>query len=206
MLIRIHPDNPGERQLQKVIECLNGDGIIIYPSDTVYSIACNILRPRAIEKIARIKGIDPHKANFSIICHDLSSLSSYTRPISNATYKMMKKALPGPYTFILEANNNVPRIFQSRKKTIGIRVPANNIPLEIVRLLGNPIMTTSVHDDDEIVEYSTDPELIHEKYCKLVDIVIDGGYGDNHASTVIDCSSGEPVLIRAGKGPVDELF
>jgi tRNA threonylcarbamoyl adenosine modification protein (Sua5/YciO/YrdC/YwlC family) len=206
MLLKIYPENPSEKHLQMVIECLNDDGVIIYPSDTVYSIACSILKPRAFERIARIKGINPSKANFSFICHDLSSLASYTRPIPNSVYKMMRKVLPGPYTFILEASNNVPKIFQSRKKTIGIRIPDNNIAREIVRLLGNPLMTTSIHDDDDIIEYTTDPELIYEKYQKLVDIVIDGGYGDNEASTVIDCTGSEPLLIRQGKGETEGLL
>lgn len=204
MLLRIHPDNPSERQIKAVIDCLNNDGVIIYPTDTVYGLACNIYKPRAIERIARIRGIPIEKANFSFICHDLSNLSEYTRPIGNNIYKLMKKTLPGPYTFILEANNNVPRIFHSRKKTIGIRVPDNNIPLEIVKMLGNPIMSTSIHDEDEIIEYTTDPEIIHEKYHKLVDIVVDGGYGDIEASTVIDCTGETPSLIRLGKGPWEE--
>jgi tRNA threonylcarbamoyl adenosine modification protein (Sua5/YciO/YrdC/YwlC family) len=202
----IHPDNPGERNLRMVIDCLENDGVIIYPTDTVYGMGCSINSQKALDRIARIKGIKLEKANFSFICNDLSNLSLYSKPIPNHIYKLMKRALPGPYTFIINASNNVPRIFHSKKKTVGIRVPDNNIPLEIVRMLGYPIISTSIRDEDEIVEYTTDPELIHEKYEKLVDIVIDGGYGGNEASTVIDCTSEEPVLIRQGKGLVDELL
>jgi tRNA threonylcarbamoyl adenosine modification protein (Sua5/YciO/YrdC/YwlC family) len=202
----IHPDNPGERNLRMVIDCLENDGVIIYPTDTVYGMGCSINSQKALDRIARIKGIKLEKANFSFICNDLSNLSLYSKPIPNHIYKLMKRALPGPYTFIINASNNVPRIFHSKKKTVGIRVPDNNIPLEIVRMLGYPIISTSIRDEDEIIEYTTDPELIHEKYEKLVDIVIDGGYGGNEASTVIDCTSEEPVLIRQGKGLVDELL
>ena len=206
MLLAIHPKNPPERLLRQVVDCLDRDGIVVYPTDTVYGLACNIYRPKAIERIARMKGIQIEKANFSFICHDLSNLSEYTRPISNPVYKLMKKALPGPFTFILEANNQVPKIFHSRKKTIGIRVPDNNIPREIVRMLGNPIMSTSVHDDDEILEYSTDPELIHEKYEKLVDLVIDGGPGNLDASTVVDCTGDIPEIVRQGLGRLEDFL
>ncbi|MCK9612821.1 MAG: L-threonylcarbamoyladenylate synthase [Bacteroidales bacterium] len=205
MLLKIYPQNPSERCIRTVVECIQNGGIIIYPTDTVYGLACDIYKPKAIERIARLKGVNPQKANFSFICYDLSHLSEYTKPISTPVYKLMRKALPGPFTFILEANNKVPSIFQSKKKTIGIRVPDNNIAKEIVRILGNPIMSTSIHDEDEIIEYTTDPELIHEKFSKLVDIVIDGGYGDNEASTVVDCTTGEPVLVRQGKGIIEEL-
>lgn len=206
MLLKIYPDNPSERQIKMVVDCLQNDGVIIYPTDTVYSLACSIFKPKAIERIGRIKGVDPQKANFSIICHDLSNISEYTKPIPNTVFKLMKRVLPGPFTFILEANSNVPKIFQSRKKTIGIRIPGNQIPLEIVRLLGNPLMTTSVHDEDTLVEYSTDPELINEKYAKTVDIVIDGGYGDIEASTVVDCTGDEPLILRQGKGNIEEYL
>jgi tRNA threonylcarbamoyl adenosine modification protein (Sua5/YciO/YrdC/YwlC family) len=188
-----------------VTECLNDGGIVICPTDTVYGLACDIFKSKAIERIARIKGIKPEKANFSFICHDLSQLSDFTKPIDNNIYKMMKRALPGPYTFILEANNTVPKYIQNKKKTVGIRIPDNNIPLEIVRQLGHPTMSTSVHDEDDIIEYTTDPELIYEKYQDLVDIVIDGGYGKNEASTVINCVGISVEVIREGLGSLDIL-
>lgn len=200
MLLKIYPENPGDRQIRTVVECLNDGGIIIYPTDTVYGMGCDIFKSKAIERIAQIKGIKAEKANFSFICNDLSQLADYTRPIGNDVFKLMKKNLPGPFTFILNASNSVPKYIQSKKKTVGIRIPDNNIPLEIVRELGHPIMSTSIHDDDEILEYTTDPELIYEKYKNLVDIVIDGGYGDNEPSTIIDCTDYEPVIIREGKG------
>ena len=179
MLLKIHPQNPSDRQIKMAVECLAGGGIVVYPTDTVYGVACDIYKPKALERIARLKNINLEKANFSFICYDLSTLSEYTRPISNTVYKLMRKSLPGPFTYILEANNNVPKIFHSKKRTIGIRVPDNNIARELVRHLGNPLASTSIHDEDEIIEYTTDPELIHEKFHKLVDMVIDGGYGDN---------------------------
>ncbi|MFW5792666.1 MAG: L-threonylcarbamoyladenylate synthase [Bacteroidota bacterium] len=203
MLVKIYPENPNPRELKTVIDCLRDGGIIIYPTDTVYSIGCDIYNPKAVAKVAAIKSTKIEKANFSFICYDLRNISDYTKPFSTSIYKLMKKALPGPFTFILNANNNVPKIFQSRKKTIGIRVPDNNISREIVKELGNPIISTSVYDDDEIVEYITDPELIHEKYQNLIDIVIDGGYGDNEASTVIDCTHDDIEIIRQGKGIVE---
>ncbi len=200
MLIKIHPENPGSRQIKTVVECLYDGGIIIYPTDTVYGLGCDIYKSKAVEKIAFIKGIKKEKANFSFICHDLSQLSDYTKPISNEIYKLMKTNLPGPFTFILNANNRVPKLFQSKKKSVGIRIPDNNIVSEIVKELGNPIMSTSIHDEDEIIEYTTDPELIHEKYKNIVDIVIDGGYGDNEASTIVDCTKDEIMILREGKG------
>jgi len=175
-------------------------GIIICPTDTVYGLGCDIFKSKAVERIAQIKGIKAEKANFSFICHDLSQLSDFSKPISNEVFKMMRKNLPGPFTFILDASNNVPKLIQSKKKTVGIRIPDNSIPVEIVRELGHPIMSTSIHDEDEIIEYTTDPELIYDKYKNLVDIVIDGGYGDNEASTVIDCTGVEPLIVREGKG------
>ncbi|MFO8129691.1 MAG: L-threonylcarbamoyladenylate synthase [Bacteroidales bacterium] len=202
MLLKIHPENPSERQINKVVECLQNGGIIITPTDTIYGLACDIYHSKAVEKIARIKGIKKRKANFSFICHDLSDLSGFTRPIDNAVFKLMKGYLPGPYTFILNASSKVPKLFQSKKRTVGIRVPDNNIPLEIVRKLGHPIMTTSIHDEDEVMEYTTDPELIYEKYKHLVDILIDGGYGDNVPSTIIDCTVGIPEIVREGKGEI----
>ncbi|PKP35362.1 MAG: threonylcarbamoyl-AMP synthase [Bacteroidetes bacterium HGW-Bacteroidetes-17] len=200
MLLKIHPDNPNPRHIQTVLDCLIDGGIIIYPTDTVYGIGCDIYKTKAVEKIALIKGIKKEKANFSFICSNLSHISDFTHPINNEVYKMMKRNLPGPFTFILEANNKVPKLFQSKKKTVGIRVPDNNIIHEIVQKLGNPIMSSSVYDEDEIIEYTTDPELIHEKYGHLVDIVIDGGYGDNLPSTIVDCTQDEITVIREGKG------
>jgi tRNA threonylcarbamoyl adenosine modification protein (Sua5/YciO/YrdC/YwlC family) len=200
MLLRIHPENPSERQIRMVTECLNDGGIIIYPTDTVYGIGCDIFKSKAVERIATIRGIKPEKARFSFICHSLSQLSDFCLPINNSIFKMMKANLPGPFTFILEANNNVPKLIQSKKKTVGIRIPDNAIPIEIVKNLGHPIMSASIHDEDEIVEYTSDPELIYEKYQDMVDIVIDGGYGGNEVSTIIDCTSGDPEIFRQGKG------
>lgn len=200
MLLRIHPDNPSERQIRMVEECLRDGGIVIYPTDTIYGIGCDIFKVKSVEKIAELRGLKPGKTTFSFICHDLSQLSEFTRPIENPIFKVMKANLPGPFTFILNASNNVPRHIQSKRKTVGIRIPDNNIVLEIVRHLGNPIMSTSVHDDDEIIEYTTDPELICEKFQDKVDIVIDGGYGGNIPSTVVDCTEGGIVVIREGKG------
>ena len=200
MLLRIYPENPNERQIRIVTECLNDGGIIIYPTDTVYGIGCDIFKSKAVERIALLRGIKPEKARFSFICHNLSQLSDFCKPIDNTTFKMMKVNLPGPFTFILDANNNVPKLIQSKKKTVGIRIPDNTIPIEIVKMLEHPIMSTSIHDEDEIIEYMSDPELIYEKYENLVDIVIDGGYGGNEVSTIIDCTAGKLEIIRQGKG------
>ncbi len=200
MLLKIHPDNPSERNMRTVIECLRSGGVVIFPTDTIYAIGCDIYKSKAVDRVAQIKGVKKEKANFSFICHDLSHLSEFSKPIDNAIYKMMRRNLPGAFTFILSASNKVPKIFQSKKKSIGIRVPENNIARELVQMLGNPIMSTSVHDDDELLEYPTDPELIYERYQNQVDIVVDGGFGDNVASTIIDCTSGEPELLREGKG------
>ncbi len=206
MLIKIHPETPSLRLLRNAAECLRDGGVIIYPTDTVYTIGCDINQPRAVQRVAQIKGIKAEKANFSLICYDLSHISDLTKPFSTSVYKAMKKGLPGPFTFILNANNNVPKLFQSRKKTIGIRVPDNRIAREIVQELGNPIISTSVYDDDEILEYTTDPELIYERYRQQVDMVIDGGNGDNEASTVIDCTGVEMEVIRQGKGDIADLL
>lgn len=200
MLLKIYPENPNPKHIRMVVECLLDGGIIIYPTDTVYGLGCDIFKSKAIERIAHIKGIKPEKANFSFICNDLSQLSDYSKPIGNDVFRLMRNNLPGPFTFILNASNNVPKLIQSKKKTVGIRIPKNTIPLEIVRELGNPIMSTSIRDEDEIIEYTTDPELIYEKYSNLVDIVIDGGYGDNEPSTVVDCTKDELLIIREGKG------
>jgi len=203
MLIKIYPENPNEKVIQQVVDVLKKGGIIIYPTDTVYGMGCDISNSKAIEKICKIRGIKPEKANFSFICYDLSHISDYTRQIDNETYRVIKKALPGPFTFIFNANKNVPKLLSSNKKTVGIRIPDNHIARTIVKMLGNPIVSTSIHDDDEIMEYSTDPELIHEKYKDIVDLVIDGGYGDNEPSTIVDCSDGEFEIIRQGKGDLD---
>lgn len=206
MLIRIYEENPNSRDIRAVVDCLRNGGVIIYPTDTVYGLGCDIMQQKAVERICQIKGIRPDKANFSFICHDLSHISDFTKQISTPVYKLMKKALPGPFTFILNSNNNVPKLFQSKKKTVGIRVPDNAIVQEIVRELGNPIMTTSIRDEDEIIEYTTDPELIYEKFRDIVDIVIDGGYGDNEASTVVDCTGDDFEILRQGKGILEDYI
>ena len=200
--IKIYPQNPNEAAIAKVVKVLRDGGLIIYPTDTVYGWGCDITNTKALERIAKIKGIKLEKANFSFVCSDLSNLSDYVKQISTPTFKLLKRALPGAYTFILPGNNNLPKEFK-KKTTVGIRVPDNAIALEIVRQLGNPIVSTSIYDDDEILEYSTDPELIFEKWQNRVDLVIDGGYGDNQASTVIDLSGDEPEIIRVGKGDPD---
>lgn len=205
-LIKLYPENPDPRKIQKIVDVLRDGGVIIYPTDTIYGMGCNIHNQRAVERIAQIKGIKPKKHNFSFICYDLSNISEYTRALSTPIFKVMKKTLPGPYTFILEANTNVPKILNSNKKTVGIRVPDNPIPRLLVKELGSPILTTSIRDEDDVIEYSTDPELIYEKYRDLVDIVIDGGYGNNVASTILDCTGDEIEIIREGLGSVDDIF
>jgi tRNA threonylcarbamoyl adenosine modification protein (Sua5/YciO/YrdC/YwlC family) len=206
MLLRVHPDNPGDRNLKIIVDCLKDGGIIIYPSDTVYGLGCDITKIKAVDRIALLKGIKREKANFSFVCHSLSHLSDYTKPIPNPVYKLMKRTLPGPFTFILNANNNVPHFFQSKKKTVGIRIPDHRVPVQIVEKLGNPIMTTSIHDEEEVDEYLTDPELIYDRYKNLVDIVIDSGHCGNVASTVVDCTGEEPLVIREGKGNLLEYL
>ncbi len=201
-LIKIYEENPNPKEITKVVQVLRKGGLVIYPTDTVYGLGCDITNSRALEKIARIKGIKLAKANWSFICADLSNLSDYARQIDTATFKILKRALPGPYTFILPGNNNLPKDFK-KKKTVGIRVPDNNIAKALVLGLGNPIVSTSIRDDDDVLEYTTDPELIYEKWDNLVDIVIDGGYGGNIASTIIDLSTGFPEVIREGKGDID---
>lgn len=200
--IKIYEENPNPKQIAKVVQVLRKGGLVIYPTDTVYGLGCDITNTRALEKIARIKGIKLAKANWSFICPDLSHLSDYVRQIDTATFKILKRALPGPYTFILPGSNSLPKDFK-KKKTVGIRIPDNSIAQALVRELGNPIVSTSIYDEDELLEYTTDPELIYEKWRNLVDVVIDGGYGDNVASTVIDLSEGEPEIIREGKGSLD---
>lgn len=203
MIVKLYDNNPDQRIIGQIIETLERGGVIIYPTDTVYGIGCDITKARAVEKIARIKGVKPEKANFAFICSDLSHLADYAKQVDNNTFRLMKAYLPGPYTFILQANNSVPKLLKSSRKTVGIRIPDNNIILEIVRQLGHPILTTSVKEDDEIVEYTTDPEVIHEEYKELVDIVIDGGYGGYIPSTIIDCTGDEPELVRQGLGEVE---
>ena len=190
-----------EKEIAKIVEVLRNGGLIIYPTDTVYGLGCDITNTKALEKIARIKGVKLEKANFSFVCSDLKNLSDYVKQIDSSTFKLLKRALPGAYTFIMQGNNNLPKDFK-KKKTVGIRVPDNLIARTIVERLGNPIVSTSIYDEDDVIEYTTDPELIFEKWQNLVDIVIDGGYGDNTASTVIDLSGDEPVVIREGKGDV----
>ncbi len=205
MLLKLYPTDPNPRYVKMILECLADGGVIIFPTDTIYGLGGCINQPKTLERICQLKGIRKEKANFSFIFHDLSMLSDFTKPINNDVFKMMKRNLPGPFTFILEANNNIPRIFQSKKKTIGIRIPDQPIITHIVREFGSPIMTTSLLDEeDEISEYLTDPEEIHDRYKGLVDIVIDGGAGDNEASTVVDCTDNDIVIIRQGKGMLDE--
>ena len=203
-IIRIYEENPNPKAIKQVVEVLKKGGLVIYPTDTVYGLGCDITNTKALEKVARIKGVKLDKANFSFICHDLSNLSDYVKQIDTKTFKILKRALPGPYTFILPGSKTLPAAFK-KKKEVGIRVPNNNIALEIVKLLGNPIVSTSIRDEDEIIEYTTDPELILEKWDNLVDLVIDGGYGDNQASTVVDLSKEEPLIVREGKGSL-EIF
>jgi tRNA threonylcarbamoyl adenosine modification protein (Sua5/YciO/YrdC/YwlC family) len=202
--LKIYENKPNEAAIAKVVKVLRDGGLIIYPTDTVYGLGCDITNTKALERIAKIKGVKLEKANFSFICHDLSNLSDYVRQIDTATFKILKRALPGPYTFILPGNNNLPKEFK-KKTTVGIRIPDNSIALEIVKLLGNPIVSTSIRDDDDVIEYTTDPELIFEKWQNLVDLVIDGGYGDNVGSTIIDLSGDEPIVVREGKGNLSIL-
>ncbi|MCL7763553.1 threonylcarbamoyl-AMP synthase [Polaribacter sp. Z014] len=202
--IKIYNENPNQKEIDKVVRVLKRGGLVIYPTDTVYGLGCDITNNKALEKIAQIKGVKLEKANFSFICNNLSHLSDYIKQIDSATFKVLKRALPGPYTFILPGSNNLPKVFK-KKKTVGIRIPDNNIIRTLVEVLGNPIVSTSIRDEDEVLEYTTDPELIFEKWGKLVDIVIDGGYGDNQGSTIIDFTEGYPEVIREGKGSLEIL-
>lgn len=203
MLIRLYNENPNPKEIRKVVDVLKNGGVIVYPTDTVYGLGCDITNQKAVEKVARLKGVKIEKNNFSFMCSDFSHLSAYTKPIPNNIFKIIRKNLPGAFTFILNANNNVPKYFKGKKKTVGIRIPDNNIIREIIKELGNPIVSTSIHDDDKILEYTTDPELIHEKYANIADMVIDGGYGELVPSTIVDCTSDEPVIIREGKGVLE---
>lgn len=205
MLIKLYSENLSPRHMKNIIDTLKSGGVIIYPTDSIYALGCDMNQHKAIEKMARIKNLNPEKAHFSLICHDLSNISEYTRQLSNHVFKVMKRNLPGPFTFILEANSMVPKLLKmNKKKTIGIRVPDNDIAREIVKELGNPLISTTVIDEEDMVEYTTDPELIHEKYKDLVDLVIDGGYGNYVATAVVDCSSGDIVVIREGIKPLED--
>jgi len=201
-LLKIFPENPNPKAIKKVIEVLKKGGVIIYPTDTVYGLGCDITNLKALERIAKIKGIKLERSNFSFICQDLSNLSDYVTQIDNSTFKLLKRTLPGPYTFILPGASTLPHPFK-KKKTVGIRIPDNTIALEIVKILGNPIVSTSIHDEDELLEYTTDPELIFEKWSSKVDLVIDGGYGDNTPSTVVEVKDSEITILREGKGTID---
>ncbi|MBC5833614.1 threonylcarbamoyl-AMP synthase [Flavobacterium sp. F372] len=202
--LKIYEDKPSEAAIKKVVEVLKNGGLVIYPTDTVYGLGCDITNSRALEKLAKIKGVKLEKANFSFVCSSLSNISDYVKQIDTATFKILKRALPGAYTFILPGNNDLPKDFR-KKKTVGIRVPDNRIAIQIVEMLGNPIVSTSIHDEDEVIEYSTDPELIFEKWQNQVDLVIDGGYGENIASTIIDLTGHEPIIVREGKGDVNVI-
>ena len=201
--IKLYNENPNPREIAKVVKVLQSGGLVIYPTDTIYGLGCDITKTKSLEKIAKIKGVQLEKANLSFICNDLSHLSDYVKQLDSATFKILKRALPGPYTFILPGSNNLPKVFK-KKKTVGIRIPDNNIIRTLVAELGNPIVSTSIRDEDDVLEYTTDPELIFEKWQGLVDVVIDGGYGDNEPSTVIDLTE-EPAVIREGKGSLDIL-
>ena len=200
MLIRIYNENPSHKHIRKIVDLLESGGIIIYPTDTVYAMGCDIQAVKSIEKIARFKGLNPKNPELSLIFHDMSQLSEYTIIRDNTLFKLLKRNLPGPFTFIVQANNRIPKLFKNKKKTVGIRIPDNRIVLELVRELGRPIITTSIHDPDEVIEYTTDPELIYEKYRDFTDAVIDGGFGKNEASTVVDCTGEEIVIERQGLG------
>lgn len=206
MLLYLNEHNISPATVDQIVKCLKDGGVIIYPTDTVYALGCDITNTRAVERICKLKGIKPEKANFSFVCSNLSHLSEYTRPIPNTVFRVMKKALPGPYTFILEANSNVPKVLKQDRKTVGIRVPLNFICKAIVDGLGNPIISTSLHDNsDDILEYFSDPEVIHRQYGEVVDMVIDGGFGNIYPSTVLDCSGNEIVVVREGIGSLDVL-
>ena len=202
MLLRIHPDNPDPRKIKKVVECLQDGGVIIYPTDTVYGFGCDVNNKKAMGKLCRLKGIDIKKHNLAFVCYDLSHIADFTKHLETSIYKLMKKTLPGPYTYVLNANSSIPKLFKNKKKEIGIRIPDNNIPRTIVKELGNPIVTTSVKNDDMAIEYSTDPELIYKYFGNRVDMVISGGFGDRTHSTIIDCTENYPKVIRKGKGDI----
>ena len=203
MLIRLYSENPNPKRIRQVVDLLENGSIIIYPTDTVYAMGCDILATKAIEKIARFKGLNPKNPELSLIFHDMSQLSEYTVIHDNNIFKLLKRNLPGPFTFIVQANSQIPRMFRNKKRTVGIRIPDNNVILEIIRELGRPLVTTSIHDQDEVIEYTTDPELIHEKYRDFAEIVVDGGYGRNEASTIVDCTGEQLVIVRQGLGELE---
>ena len=200
ILLKIYPENPEGKKIDKVVETLRAGGLVIYPTDTVYGLGCDLSNPQAIEKICRLKGIDPRKNLLSFMCQDLSQASEYAKNFSTPLFKLLKKTLPGPYTFILPSSSKAPKAVDPKRKTVGIRIPDHAIPQELIARLGNPIITTSVHDEDKIIDYPTDPELIYEKYINQVDIVIDGGIGGNVPSTVVDLTNETPVVVREGRG------
>ncbi len=203
--IKLYPENPDERKIREIADTLRNGGLVIYPTDTIYGIGCDIHNPKAIERVARLKNVKAEKANFAFICYDLSHITEYAK-VGTPAFKVMKKALPGPFTFILDASSKVPKFMNINKKQVGIRIPDNNIPRFIVKELGNPILTTSIRDEDEVIEYSTDPELIYEKFKNAVDIVIDGGYGDNVASTIVECMNDSFEVVREGKGDITQFL
>jgi tRNA threonylcarbamoyl adenosine modification protein (Sua5/YciO/YrdC/YwlC family) len=206
LILRIHQDNPNPKEVREAVSILNKDGVIVIPTDTVYSFACVLGSSKGFDRIARLKKLRPNKAHFSLLCADLSDLSQYTRPVPNEIFKLMKRALPGPFTFILQAGGNVPKLYRSTKKTIGIRVPDNSVALAIINELGKPLVVSSVHDEDDVLEYTTDPELIDERHGHAIDAVVNGGFGELYASTVIDCTSGVPEVIREGKGVIESIL
>jgi tRNA threonylcarbamoyl adenosine modification protein (Sua5/YciO/YrdC/YwlC family) len=203
MIIKLYPENPNADHIRKVTWVLEQGGIVIYPTDTIYAMGCDIKATKTIEKIARYKGLNPGNPDMSMIFSSMSQLSEYTIIHDNNLFRLLKRNLPGPFTFIVQANNQIPVIFKHKKKTLGIRIPDNNITIELVRDLGRPLMTTSIHDNDEIIEYITDPELIHEKYFDFADLVVDGGFGGNEPSTIVDCTGPEPLILRQGKGVLE---
>lgn len=206
MFLEVHPDNPNMRNIQKAVDFMKKGGVIIYPTDTVYAFGCDINSKKGFDRICQLRGIKPEKAQFSFICSDLSQLSEYAKQVTTPIFRVMKVSLPGPFTFILNASNSVPKFFKSKKKTIGIRVPANNIARTLVEILGNPIMSASLKDEDQLLEYTTDPASIYERYEGQIDCVLDGGFGNNAPSTVIDCTKSEPMLVREGLGSIEGLF
>lgn len=205
-LIKLFPENPDQRKIDKVVNVLRKGGVIIYPTDTIYGIGCDLFNRQAVDRLCRIKEIKPKSLNLSFICYDMSQVSEYVKGMDTPTFKILKRGLPGPFTFILDSNSKVPKILGVNKKTVGVRIPDHNIPRQIVQSLGNPIITSSIKDDDKVIEYTTDPEHIYDEFKHLVDLVIDGGYGGNIPSTVIDCTSGEPEVLREGLGIAEEIF
>ncbi|MGD1957737.1 MAG: L-threonylcarbamoyladenylate synthase [Fulvivirga sp.] len=205
-LIKLYDENPQRSKIEQVVDVLKKGGVVIYPTDTIYGIGCDLFNRKAVDRVCRIKNIKPKNFNLSFICSDISQIAEYVKRIDNSTFKLLKKSLPGPFTFILESSSRIPKILNVNKKTVGVRIPNNNIPLQLVELLGNPMITSSIKDDDEILEYTTDPEVIFDDLRNEVDIVIDGGTGGNVPSTVIDCSSGEVEIIREGLGDINEFL